>query len=65
MYATIEGDVPPLSDQPVGVRFEPRPRVDRFPVFVICAEGARFGRWRSSRVVVRECGDRCALDASS
>ena len=36
MYATIEGDVPPAADQPIRVRFEPRPRVDRFPVFAIC-----------------------------
>lgn len=36
MYTTIEGEVPPFSDQPVRVRFEPRPRVDRFPVFAIC-----------------------------
>ncbi|MEV4126826.1 OB-fold domain-containing protein [Nocardia sp. NPDC049707] len=36
VYATIEGDVAPGSKLPVRVRFEPRPRVDRFPVFAIC-----------------------------
>ncbi|WP_245672433.1 Zn-ribbon domain-containing OB-fold protein [Nocardia anaemiae] len=36
VYATIEGDVTPISDQPVRVRFEPHPRVDRFPVFTVC-----------------------------
>ncbi|WP_342216504.1 Zn-ribbon domain-containing OB-fold protein [Nocardia abscessus] len=33
---TIEGDVPPFSSRPVRVRFEPRSRVDRFPVFAVC-----------------------------
>ncbi|MFQ6398777.1 Zn-ribbon domain-containing OB-fold protein [Nocardia sp. KC 131] len=46
VYATIEGVVAPISDGPVRVRFEPRPRVDRFPVFAVCpappdSEGAR------------------------
>ncbi|WP_433197907.1 Zn-ribbon domain-containing OB-fold protein [Nocardia sp. CA-107356] len=36
MYTTIDGDVPPFPDRPVRVRFEPRPRVDRFPVFAVC-----------------------------
>lgn len=36
VYATIEGDVAPVSDPPVRVQFEPRPRVDRFPVFAVC-----------------------------
>ncbi|MEV5838286.1 OB-fold domain-containing protein [Nocardia sp. NPDC052112] len=36
VYATIEGEVAPLPDLPVRVRFEPRPRVDRFPVFAVC-----------------------------
>ncbi|WP_433685798.1 Zn-ribbon domain-containing OB-fold protein [Nocardia sp. CA-119907] len=36
VYATIEGDAVPASDLPVRVRFEPRPRVDRFPVFAVC-----------------------------
>ncbi|MEV4239643.1 OB-fold domain-containing protein [Nocardia sp. NPDC049737] len=36
VYATIEGEVAPVSDQPVRVRFEPHPRVDRFPVFAVC-----------------------------
>lgn len=36
VYATIDGDVAPFSELPVRVRFEPRPRVDRFPVFALC-----------------------------
>ena len=34
VYSTIEGDVP-RSSQPVRVKFEARPRSDRFPVFAI------------------------------
>lgn len=33
IYATIDGAVPPPSDQPVRVRFETQPTTDRFPVF--------------------------------
>ncbi|MGV9835809.1 Zn-ribbon domain-containing OB-fold protein [Nocardia niigatensis] len=40
IYTTIEGDVPPISDEPVRVRFEPRPRTDRFPVYTVCPEPA-------------------------
>ncbi|WP_433733254.1 Zn-ribbon domain-containing OB-fold protein [Nocardia sp. CA-129566] len=40
LYTTIKGDVPPFSDQPIRVRFEPRLRVDRFPVFAICPAAA-------------------------
>ncbi|MFQ6398767.1 Zn-ribbon domain-containing OB-fold protein [Nocardia sp. KC 131] len=36
MYTTIEGDLPPIADQPIRVRFESRLRMDRFPVFAIC-----------------------------
>ncbi|MGY4100341.1 Zn-ribbon domain-containing OB-fold protein [Nocardia sp. R16R-3T] len=36
VYATIEGEVTPSPDLPVRVRFEPRPRIDRFPVFAVC-----------------------------
>ncbi len=36
VYATIEGEVAAFSDLPVRVRFEPRPRIDRFPVFAVC-----------------------------
>ncbi|WP_435824970.1 hypothetical protein [Nocardia rhamnosiphila] len=36
VYSTIEGDIPPFSDRPVRVRYEPRPREDRFPVFAVC-----------------------------
>ncbi|WP_433712389.1 Zn-ribbon domain-containing OB-fold protein [Nocardia sp. CA-084685] len=36
VYATIEGEVAPVSELPVRVRFEPHPRVDRFPVFTVC-----------------------------
>ncbi|MEV0029597.1 hypothetical protein [Nocardia sp. NPDC050793] len=36
VYTTIEGDIPPFSDPPIRVRFEPHPRVDRFPVFAVC-----------------------------
>ncbi|WP_433600778.1 Zn-ribbon domain-containing OB-fold protein [Nocardia sp. CA-135953] len=36
VYATIEGDVAPSAELPIRVRFEPRPRIDRFPVFTVC-----------------------------
>ncbi|WP_228538023.1 Zn-ribbon domain-containing OB-fold protein [Nocardia sp. XZ_19_231] len=53
MYTTIEGNVPPFPDSPVRVRFEPRPRIDRFPVFAICAEvtGSADGMRSASRPV--------------
>ncbi|WP_433665969.1 Zn-ribbon domain-containing OB-fold protein [Nocardia sp. CA-136227] len=38
IHTTIEGDVPPTSDGPVRVRFEPRPRTDCFPAYTVCAE---------------------------
>ncbi|MBF5001075.1 OB-fold domain-containing protein [Nocardia sp. BSTN01] len=40
IYATVEGDLPPYSDVPVRVRFEARPKYDRFPVFAIDAAPA-------------------------
>ncbi|MTE15057.1 Zn-ribbon domain-containing OB-fold protein [Nocardia aurantiaca] len=43
MYTTIEGDVPPVADGPVRVRFQPRPRTDSFPVFTVCATSAATG----------------------
>jgi hypothetical protein len=36
MYTAIEGDVSPIADQPIRVRFESHLRMDRFPVFAIC-----------------------------
>ncbi|MGV9818125.1 Zn-ribbon domain-containing OB-fold protein [Nocardia xishanensis] len=33
LYTTLEGEIPPPSDEPVRVRFEPQPTSDRFPVF--------------------------------
>ncbi len=33
VYTTIEGALPPPSDQPVRVRFQPKPNGDRFPMF--------------------------------
>ncbi|WP_062999482.1 Zn-ribbon domain-containing OB-fold protein [Nocardia mikamii] len=38
VYTSLEGEVPLLADRPVRVHFEPRPRDDRFPVFVVCAD---------------------------
>ncbi|SUA42755.1 Zn-ribbon domain-containing OB-fold protein [Nocardia africana] len=38
VYTSLEGEVPLLSDRPVRVHFQPRPRDDRFPVFVVCAD---------------------------
>ncbi|MCP2298555.1 putative OB-fold protein, contains Zn-ribbon domain [Nocardia amikacinitolerans] len=38
VFTTIEGDVPLPTDEPVRVRFQPRPRVDRFPVFIVCPD---------------------------
>ncbi|WP_429455066.1 Zn-ribbon domain-containing OB-fold protein [Nocardia sp. GP40] len=35
IYATIDGELPPPSDQPIRVRYEPDPPEDRFPVFTI------------------------------
>lgn len=39
VYTTIEGDVPQFSTRPIRVRFQPYPRVDRFPVFDLCPAG--------------------------
>ncbi|MFF0457776.1 Zn-ribbon domain-containing OB-fold protein [Nocardia africana] len=33
VYTSVEGEIPPTSDQPVRVKFEPRPASGRFPVF--------------------------------
>ncbi|MFF0454842.1 Zn-ribbon domain-containing OB-fold protein [Nocardia africana] len=38
VYTSLEGEVPLLSDRPVRVHFQPRPRDDRFPVFVVCGD---------------------------
>jgi len=38
VYTSLEGEVPLLADRPVRVHFQPRPRDDRFPVFVVCAD---------------------------
>ncbi|WP_246124532.1 Zn-ribbon domain-containing OB-fold protein [Nocardia bhagyanarayanae] len=38
VFTTIEGDGPLPTDESVRVRFQPRPRVDRFPVFVVCPD---------------------------
>lgn len=35
IYSTIYGELPPPSDQPIRVRYEPDPPEDRFPVFTI------------------------------
>ncbi|MEU1205653.1 hypothetical protein [Nocardia sp. NPDC005825] len=35
IYSTIDGELPPTSDQPIRVRYEPDPPEDRFPVFTI------------------------------
>ncbi|WP_227981194.1 Zn-ribbon domain-containing OB-fold protein [Nocardia spumae] len=35
VYTCLEGEVPLLPDRPVRVHFQPRPRGDRFPVFVV------------------------------
>ncbi|MFE3732652.1 Zn-ribbon domain-containing OB-fold protein [Nocardia sp. NPDC059154] len=40
-YTTIQGEIPPPSDQPVRVRFEPGPAGDRFPVFATSATDRR------------------------
>lgn len=34
IYASLEGEVPP-AEGPVRVQFQPRPRDDRFPVFMV------------------------------
>ncbi|MGW5113405.1 Zn-ribbon domain-containing OB-fold protein [Nocardia sp. NPDC004123] len=41
VYTTIEGEIPPSSDKPVGVRFEPRPSSGGFPVFATTATSRR------------------------
>ncbi|WP_459547452.1 Zn-ribbon domain-containing OB-fold protein [Nocardia sp. X0981] len=38
VYTSIEGEVPVLPSRPVRVRFQPKPRTDRFPVFAVGAE---------------------------
>lgn len=38
VYTSIEGEVPLLPSRPVRVRFQPRPRDDRFPVFAVGAD---------------------------
>ncbi|QVI19493.1 OB-fold domain-containing protein [Nocardia tengchongensis] len=35
IYSTIDGELPPPSDQPIRVRYEPDPPEDQFPVFTI------------------------------
>ena len=35
VYTSIEGEIPLLPSRPVRVRFQPRPREDRFPVFAV------------------------------
>ncbi|MFE3985895.1 Zn-ribbon domain-containing OB-fold protein [Nocardia tengchongensis] len=35
LYSMIDSELPPPSDQPIRVRYEPDPPEDRFPVFVI------------------------------
>lgn len=38
VYTSIEGEVPLLPSRPVRVRFQPKPRTDRFPVFAVGAD---------------------------
>ncbi|MGI5222923.1 Zn-ribbon domain-containing OB-fold protein [Nocardia sp. CA-290969] len=38
VYTSIEGRIPAVSCGPVRVRFRPRPREDRFPVFAVSPE---------------------------
>lgn len=38
VYTSIEGEVPLLPSHPVRVRFQPKPRTDRFPVFAVGAD---------------------------
>ncbi|MEV5646782.1 OB-fold domain-containing protein [Nocardia sp. NPDC052254] len=38
VYTSLEGEVPLVPDRPVRVHFQPCPREDRFPVFVVCAD---------------------------
>lgn len=35
VYTTIEGELPPVGEQPVRVRFRAPPSGDRFPVFAV------------------------------
>ncbi|MFE3002813.1 Zn-ribbon domain-containing OB-fold protein [Nocardia sp. NPDC059246] len=41
VYTTIEGEIPPSSDKPVRVRFEPGPSRGGFPVFATTATSRR------------------------
>ncbi|RMI30122.1 Zn-ribbon domain-containing OB-fold protein [Nocardia stercoris] len=61
LYATVDGDVPPLSDRPIRVRFEPRPPLDRFPVFVVC--GAQIPSAALGSSAARESADAWELSA--
>ncbi|MEU6564885.1 Zn-ribbon domain-containing OB-fold protein [Nocardia nova] len=38
VYTCLEGEVPLLPERPVRVHFQPYPRDDRFPVFLVCAD---------------------------
>ncbi|NKY89401.1 Zn-ribbon domain-containing OB-fold protein [Nocardia veterana] len=38
VYTSLEGEVPLLADRPVRVHFQPHPRDERFPVFVVCTD---------------------------
>ncbi|MFD7845360.1 Zn-ribbon domain-containing OB-fold protein [Nocardia sp. NPDC059764] len=40
IYSTIDGELPPTSDQPIRVRYEPDPPEDRFPVFTLDPQSA-------------------------
>jgi uncharacterized OB-fold protein len=42
VYTSIEGDVPLAPVGPVRVHFQPRPWVDRFPVFAVSADKRSF-----------------------
>jgi uncharacterized OB-fold protein len=49
VYTSIEGQVPLVASGPVRVRFRPRPRDGRFPVFTVAAETDTRGRRAADR----------------
>jgi hypothetical protein len=64
VYATIDGEAPPVSDDAIRVRFRPRSRAGGFPVFTVCPlpDSIRAGRGLSARRPVERVQSRPGPD---
>ncbi|MEU1521118.1 OB-fold domain-containing protein [Nocardia rhamnosiphila] len=49
VYTSIEGNIPLVATDPVRVRFRPRPRDGRFPVFTVATETDTHGHHTAGR----------------